>query len=90
MTPPKANAPALTMYRCAGPNCGRLKEASNRWWLMWTSVSEYGLAVLHLCPWDEDVLMNEGTLPVCGENCAQRLQSQFMGNVLASQAKRGG
>jgi hypothetical protein len=69
-------------YRCAGPNCGQLKGSSDRWWLMWTSYGEFNRPVLYLCSWDELIAAKEGTLHVCGELCAQRLQSHFMGNVL--------
>ena len=40
--------------------------------------------VLYLSAWDEKLADNEGTLHVCGELCAQRLQSQFMGNLRES------
>jgi hypothetical protein len=59
------------MYRCAGPNCGTLKGLTDHWWLMWTSFVEFNRPVLYL--------------HVCGELCAQRLQSQFMGNVRENQ-----
>ena len=72
---------ANLLYRCAGPNCGTLKGATDRWWLMWTSFLEFNRPVLYLCPWDDEIAVREGTLHVCGEMCAQRLQSQFMGNV---------
>ena len=75
-------------YRCAGPNCGLMKSVTNRWWLMWTSLDEGKSAVLHLRPWDEKIAAKEGTLHVCGELCAQRLQSQFMGNVLENELKK--
>jgi hypothetical protein len=79
-------APAANlMYRCAGPNCGTLKGATDHWWLMWTSFIEFNRPVLYLCPWDDEIAMKEGTLHVCGELCAQRLQSQFMGNVRENQ-----
>ncbi len=55
---------------------------------MWTSFAEYKNPVLYLTPWDEEVAAREGTLHVCGESCAQKLQSQFMGNVLDNQLKR--
>jgi hypothetical protein len=74
--------PIVSFYRCAGPNCGLLKRANDRWWLMWTSFDEYQQPVLYLAPWDEKIAEKEGTLHVCGEMCAQRLQSQFMGNIL--------
>ena len=55
---------------------------------MWTSYGEFNRAVLHLCPWDEEIAEREGTLHVCGELCAQRLQSQYMGNILENQLKK--
>ena len=67
------NPVADAFYRCAGPNCGVLKKTSDRWWL---------------CAWDEEIANREGTLHVCGELCAQRLQSQFMGNVRENQLRR--
>jgi hypothetical protein len=66
-----------------------LKGTSDHWWLIWTSFAEFKHAVLHLCPWDEEVAQKEGTLHVCGEMCAQRLQSQFMGNVRENELSRG-
>jgi hypothetical protein len=67
-----------------------LKSETNRWWLMWTSFGEFHRPVLYLAPWDEEIAEKEGTLHVCGELCAQRLQSQFMGNVSENQPKKGG
>jgi hypothetical protein len=85
----KSNAPkANSFYRCAGPNCGLIKNASDRWWLMWASAAEPGRTVLSLCRWDEAVALREGAFPVCGEQCAQRLQSQFMGNIMQSELRR--
>ncbi|HTR22632.1 MAG TPA: hypothetical protein VMI10_01510 [Terriglobales bacterium] len=77
-------------YRCAGPNCGVLKGVSDRWWVMWTSLGERQIPVVHLAPWDERLAVQEGALHVCGEGCAQKLQSQFMGNVLANRPRRSG
>jgi len=74
--------------RCAGPNCGVLKGQSDRWWLMWTSRDSAGAPELHLVPWDDAVAQTEGAVPVCGELCAQKLQSQFMGNILQERFKR--
>jgi hypothetical protein len=79
-----------TFYRCAGPNCGLLKSSTDRWWLMWTSFGEYDRPLLYLCPWDEEIAAREGTLHVCGELCAQKLQSQYMGNVRENELKRSG
>ena len=75
------------LYRCAGPNCGEVKGASDRWWVMWTSLEQFKTPVLYLAPWNQQLAESEGTLHVCGELCAQKLQSQFMGNVIASQKK---
>lgn len=77
-------------YRCAGPNCGLVKKANDRWWLMWTAIEQFKAPVLYLAPWNEELAKTEGTLHVCGELCAQKLQSQFMGNVRENQAKRAG
>ena len=38
----------------------------------------------------EELAQAEGTLHVCGELCAQKLQSQFMGNVRDNQVKGTG
>jgi hypothetical protein len=46
------------------------------------------LPVMHLAPWDEKLAVLEGALHVCGEGCAQKLQSQFMGNVQANRSRR--
>jgi hypothetical protein len=75
-------------YRCAGPNCGVLKGTSDGWWLMWTSFGEMNIPLLYLAPWDETLAQQPGILPTCGERCAQKLQSQFMGNVRASLAQK--
>ena len=77
-------------YLCAGPNCGVLKGRSDRWWIMWSSFGDYDVPLMHLAPWDEKLAVQEGALHVCGEGCAQKLQSQFMGNLLASRSQRTG
>ena len=77
-------------FRCAGPNCGVMKGVSDRWWVMWSSFDEQEIPVMHLAPWDEDLAVQEGALHVCGEGCAQKLQSQFMDNVLANRSRRSG
>ncbi len=82
--------PPNPYYRCAGPNCGVLKGDSERWWIMWTSFGEHQIPVVHLAPWDEKLAMAEGALHVCGERCAQKLQSQFMGNVIENRLRRSG
>jgi hypothetical protein len=55
---------------------------------MWTSFADYHAPVLFLAPWDEELAVREGTLHVCGAGCAQKLQSQFMGNVRENQARK--
>ena len=77
-----------SFYRCAGPNCGVLKGVSDRWWVMWTSLDDRKIPLMHLAPWDEKLAVQEGALPVCGEGCAQKLQSQFMGNIMANRPRR--
>jgi hypothetical protein len=77
-------------YRCAGPNCGVIKGASDRWWVMWTSKEQYNAPVLFLAPWSEELAHSEGALHVCGELCAQKLQSHFMDNVLTNILRRNG
>jgi len=81
---------ANSFYRCAGPNCGQVKHSTDRWWLMWSSFGDFKRPVMHLCSWDDQIAQQEGTLPVCGEMCAQRLQSQFMGNVRENELRRSG
>jgi hypothetical protein len=78
---------AQPTIRCAGPNCGVVKGQSDRWWLMWTSRDSAGMPALHLAPWDDKVAEAESAMAVCGELCAQKLQSQFMGNVLQPRLK---
>ena len=75
-------------HRCAGPNCGVIKGDSDRWWVMWTSMDSLGVPVLHLGPWDEELALREGALHLCGEGCAHKLQSHFMGNVRENQDRR--
>ncbi|HEV2115320.1 MAG TPA: hypothetical protein VGR48_04790 [Terriglobales bacterium] len=75
-------SPPDPAQRCAGPNCGMLRGAGDQWWLMWLTYREGKYPVLSICPWEDHVATQEGAMPVCGEMCAQKLQSQFMGNVL--------
>lgn len=74
------------VFRCAGPNCGQLKGEANHWWLMWPS-KEGNVTVLSLCAWDEEIARREAALCVCGEQCAQKLQSMFMANILEHKTK---
>lgn len=86
---PLKNIPTpTTYYRCAGPNCGAVKGTSNHGWIMWTSYEGFDVPVLFLAPWDEKLALREGALYVCGESCAQKLQSQFMGNVRENEEKK--
>jgi len=79
---------ASSFYRCAGPGCGVLKGVTDRWWIMWSSFDDFAVPVMHLAPWDEELAIREGALHVCGEGCAQKLQSQFMGNIIESRMRR--
>jgi hypothetical protein len=88
MKSPHSEATPNFLYRCAGPNCAALKQNTQRWWLMWTSFGDFNRPVLYLCSWDEEIASREGALYVCGELCAQRLQSQFMGNILEGEMRR--
>ena len=74
-------------YRCAGPNCNLVKSRNDRWWLMWTAW-DGAASVLSLSLWNDELAAREGALPVCGELCAQKLQSQFMKNVLHSKMRQ--
>jgi len=86
---PAGNSPsAQFVFRCAGPNCGQLKGEANHWWLMWPS-KEADVAVLSICAWDEELALREGAVCVCGEQCAQKLQSMFMANILEHQHRSG-
>ena len=75
------------LQRCAGPNCGVLKGNTNHWWMMWTARANDGTSVLSLAPWEDEIAVRESALPVCGEQCAHKLQSQFMDNVLGEQQR---
>jgi hypothetical protein len=45
---------------------------------------------MHLASWDEKLAVQEGAMHVCGESCAHKLQSQFMGNVLENRPRKSG
>ena len=77
-----------SFHRCAGPGCGVQKGVSDRWWIMWSSFDDFDVPVMHLAPWDERLAVREGALHVCGEGCAQKLQSQFMGNIIETRMRR--
>ncbi len=80
MLPAKKTSVEQLVFRCAGPNCGQLKGDANHWWLMWPS-KEGELAVLSICAWDEELARRDAAVCVCGEQCAQKLQSMFMANI---------
>ena len=75
------------LHRCAGPNCGRLKGNTDHWWLMWTTSSSVGTTVLSFSAWDESLARSEAALHLCGEQCAAKLLSQFMSNILQARQK---
>jgi hypothetical protein len=57
---------------------------------MWSSFGDYEVPVMHLASWDEKLAVQEGAMHVCGESCAHKLQSQFMGNVLENRPRKSG
>src|SRR5512135_3257173 len=60
-----ATAPIGLIYRCSGPNCGKLRQGNeDGWWLLWTSM-EHGIPVLSLSPWDENDCRLAGRLYAC-------------------------
>jgi hypothetical protein len=82
------NLPLGLIYRCSGPNCGVLKTPDqDGWWLLWTTI-DAGVPTLTLAPWDEELAHREATLFACGENCAHKLQSNFMSNLTANRVAR--
>ncbi len=83
-----ANRAMGLIYRCSGPNCGKLRHGDeDGWWLLWTSM-ENGLPVLSISPWEDGDSRIEGRLFACGENCVHKLQSTFMSNITANQRAR--
>jgi hypothetical protein len=79
-------------YRCAGPNCGVLKGASDRWWVMWSSFDDHDAPVMHLAPWDDKLAVQAGALHVCGEGCAQiavAVHGQCSGEPVAEKRRLG-
>ena len=77
------------LQRCAGPKCGVLKGNTNHWWMMWTAYPSGNAPVLSLAPWGEGIAVRESAIPVCGEQCAHKLQSQFMDNLLNTRQRTG-
>jgi hypothetical protein len=65
-----------------------MKNPRDHWWLLWTSFENGRQPIFSLAPWDDDLALEQGALYACGESCAQKLQSQFMGNVRENQLKR--
>ena len=51
---------------------------------MWPS-KEGPSAVLSLSAWDDEIARREGAMHVSSEQCAQKLQSKFMANILEYQ-----
>ena len=87
-TPNPPTVRSVGFYRCSGPNCGVIKNPNDRWWLLWTSFESGRQPILSLAPWDEELALDHDAIYVCGERCAQKLQSQFMCNVRENQLKR--
>jgi hypothetical protein len=77
------------VYRCAGPNCGALKDPrDDDWWVMWTTITPEGETVLSLRAWNKQFADTEGPLCLCGDGCAGKLMSQFMSNLRENRLRR--
>jgi hypothetical protein len=77
------------VYRCAGPNCGSIKDpADDDWWLMSITVSDEGDTILSLRAWNKTIADTEGPLYLCGEGCAGKMMSQFMSNLRENRLRR--
>ncbi len=50
---------------------------------MWTSFADFNSRLLYLAARDE-IILAEGTLPVCADMCAQRVPLRVMGNIRQS------
>lgn len=72
-----------TVVLCAGPQCSHQRGAVNHWFVVLMD-THGAIPTFELTPWDQKMIDNSGdALPVCGEACAQKLLSEFMGKVKA-------
>ena len=68
-----SNPHVRTVITCAMPNCGRTRGDVNHWLQAYI-----GTAHIEIHAWRDDELSTPGTLPLCGDECAHRLLSQFL------------
>ncbi len=74
--------------KCGGPNCNHIRGEVNHWFILHiTSLTEVGIPnipdkqVLQILPYDIDIILNApAAIPVCGQECAQKLIARFLTN----------
>jgi hypothetical protein len=75
-----------TQIMCAGPLCQHMKGETNHWFIVVPRVA-MTKAVVTFCgiepmyavlPYDEAALAMDRALPVCGEACLGKLQSELL------------
>ncbi len=65
------NAYVRNVVHCAGPNCDAVRKDVNHWFLV-------GFVDGVFCCRAFDDVMRPEDLPVCGQQCAQRLFEQWL------------
>ena len=65
------NAYVRNVTRCAGPGCEQVRTASNHWFLI-------GFVDGVFCCRTFEGEMRPEDLPVCGQQCAQRIFEQWL------------
>lgn len=73
-----ANPYVTTVIRCAGPDCKQVKGETNHWWMVleWTKAfRSYFVRPLNMTCLEDD----PSWMPVCGEQCLERVCSQIRG-----------
>ena len=77
-----ANPYVTTVIRCAGPDCKQVKGETNHWWMIlkeWAAPYGQGNAY-SVAPLDTEIILKEWKwMPVCGEQCLERVCSQIRG-----------
>jgi len=70
-----SNPHVRTVITCAMPNCGHEKQSTNHWIM----AEVYGRTGLYFHSWDQDYFeLTSGVQPLCGDECAHKLLSQFL------------
>ncbi len=65
------NAYIRNVVHCAGPNCSAIRKDVNHWFLV-----GFVHGAFHCRAFDD--VMEPEDLPVCGQQCAQRLFEQWL------------